>query len=100
MKFFRYLLFASVAISTFLACQKQLDFEGPNGVSDGTLKTDAAGNCLPSTVYGNYRVDSTLTAANYIDVQVNASFTGTYTISSDTIMVIPLKVRAPSATPG
>jgi hypothetical protein len=54
MKLFRSLLVASVAITAFLSCQKQLDFEGINGVSDGTLKTDAGGNCLPSTVYGTY----------------------------------------------
>jgi hypothetical protein len=100
MKFFKYLLVASVAMAGVLSCQKQLDFEGTNGVSDGTLKADGGGNCLPSTVYGSYKVDSTLTNANYIDVQVNASFTGTYDISSDTVNGYSFKGTGSIANPG
>lgn len=100
MKFFKYLLVASVAIVGVFACQKQLDFEGANGVSDGTLKADGGGNCLPSTVYGTYKVDSTLTNVNYIDVQVNASFTGTYSISSDTVNGYSFKGTGSIANPG
>lgn len=100
MKFFKYLLVASVAMVGVFSCQKQLDFEGANGVSDGTLKADGGGNCLPSTVYGSYKVDSTLTNANYIDVQVNASFTGTYSITTDTVNGYSFKGTGSIANPG
>ncbi len=66
------------------SCQKELNFD-LSGPSEGTLKTDSAQNCLPSTVYGEYKVDSTLGTDNYIDVQVDVFVTGTYTVQSDTV---------------
>jgi hypothetical protein len=100
MKFLRYWMVAAMAMLAFIACQRELDFEGTNGVSEGTLKTDAGGNCLPSTVYGTYRVDSTLTNANYIEVQVNATFTGTYDIKSDTVNGYSFRGTGSIANPG
>lgn len=68
-----------------LSCQKEYSLEDGSTPAAGTLKADAFSNCLPSQVIGNYKVDSALTAANYIEVQVNFTVPGSYNILSDTI---------------
>ncbi len=83
MKILNVLVLLMLAGILFTSCQKELDFENIDSV--GTLKSDTAFNCLPSTVYGEYITDSTLTSANYIEVQVNIAATGNYLIQSDTI---------------
>jgi len=78
-------LFLVLFSFAFISCQKELYFD-LGGLAVGTLKTDSAGiECLPSTVYGVYQADSSLGAGNYIDVQVDVSQVGSYTITSDTI---------------
>lgn len=75
---------AVISVFFFLAsCQKEMSLE--QGLSEGTLKEDGTGNCLPSTVNGIFKEDSTLTASNFIEVQLNITQTGTYIIKSDTI---------------
>ncbi len=66
------------------SCQKELSFDG-SGASIGTFKKDGNGNCLPITVNGIYKADSTLTIDNFVDVQVMVTNPGTFNISSDTI---------------
>jgi hypothetical protein len=100
MKLFRYLAATVLATGLLFACQRELSFEGANGVSQGTLKADASGNCLPSTVYGMYKVDSTLNNTHYIEVQVNADFTGTYDIKSDTVNGYSFRGTGTVANPG
>ncbi len=68
----------------FFSCQKELKFDD-NGISVGTLKKDASGDCLPVTVNGVFKVDSVLTNAIFVDVQVNVTTPGTFDIKSDTI---------------
>ena len=62
-----------ITLIVFISCQKQLDFE-TDGISVGSLKSAITGDCLPVTVNGSFKVDSVLTAANYVDVQVNVWF--------------------------
>ena len=77
-----------VLLSLFLitSCQKELYFEG---TSSGSLKTDTLGtDCLPSEVVGYYQTDSVLNgpvSGNYIEVQVNVTYPGEYTIKTDTV---------------
>ncbi len=77
-----------VLLSLFLitSCQKELNFEG---ISSGSLKTDNLGtDCLPSEVVGYYQMDSALNgpiSGNYIEVQVNVTYPGEYTIKTDTV---------------
>lgn len=40
---------------------------------------------MPVTVNGIYKKDTLLNSANYIDVQLNISTTGTYDIRTDTV---------------
>lgn len=84
MKIFKSFIIALLAAGAFMSCQKELKFED-NGVSSGSLKKDGSGNCAPVTVNGIYRVDSALDASNFVDVQVNVVFPGTFDIKSDTI---------------
>lgn len=67
-----------------ISCQKELDFIAP-GISEGTLKIDVNGDCLPATVNGIYQTDTLLNNTNFIDVQVTVTVTGTYDIRSDTV---------------
>ncbi|MGF2412671.1 MAG: hypothetical protein ACQUYJ_10100, partial [Ferruginibacter sp.] len=69
---------------TFLSCQKELEYDN-NGASTGSFKKDAAGDCLPVVVNGVFKVDSVLSNALFVDVQVNVSFPGTFNIISDTV---------------
>jgi hypothetical protein len=78
-----YPIIAFFAAAVFLtACVKN---EDPAGQSEGTLLTGISGNCLPITVNGIYKVDSVLTSDYYIDVQVNVTLGGSFTIKSDTV---------------
>ena len=83
-KIFRLLLVLFAAAIVFPACQKVLEFN-TDGVSVGSLKSAATGDCLPVTVNGIFKVDTVLTNINYVDVQVNVTIAGTFDIKSDTV---------------
>ncbi len=83
MKILKQLVIILITLLAFGACQKDLNFA--DGVSIGTLKSDVTGDCLPITVNGIFLVDSVLTDANYVDVEINAAFGGTFEVKSDTI---------------
>src|SRR5260370_433971 len=84
MKIFKSGLLVIATFVAFLSCQKEIVFDN-NGVSAGVLKKDAGGSCAPATVTGVFKVDSTLTSALYVDVQVNATTPGTFDIRTDTV---------------
>jgi len=85
MKFVKYLLLVITSVVFISACQKELNFD-LDGIARGSLKKDnVTGECLPNTINGIYRVDTTLNNTNFIDIQVNLTNTGTYDIKSDTI---------------
>jgi hypothetical protein len=72
-----------IAISCFLsACVKNTD---PTGPSTGTLQSTVTGTCTPATIHGIFRVDSTLTNDNYVDIDVNVTFSGSFNIKSDSV---------------
>lgn len=75
---------ALVLAAGFFACQKELDFE-TDPVAHGSLKKDASGGCLPSTINGIYTKDVALTANNFVDVQLQVTNPGVYEISTDTV---------------
>jgi len=60
----------------FNACVKNTD---PTGDSIGTLKDSV------NSVNGIFRVDSTLTSDNYVDVEVNVKYGGKFDIRSDSV---------------
>ena len=85
MKFLKSFLIITATLFVALSCQKEYSLEDAAGSATGTLQKDGFGDCLPSAVNGIYKVDSTLGLQNYIDVQVNVTTAGAYTISTDTI---------------
>jgi hypothetical protein len=83
MKLYSLLIAVFAAIIFLPACNK-LD-SNPSGLSKGTLKDTATGDCSPFKINGIFRVDSVLNNDNYVDVQVNVTIPGTFEIKSDSI---------------
>lgn len=78
-----FMLFLATAF-VISSCQKELSFEA--GLAKGTLAKDALGDCMPITVTGSYQKDTLLKpTTNYVDVQVNITQTGSYSIKTDTL---------------
>jgi hypothetical protein len=73
-------LFTSVFFLS--ACTKNTD---PAGESTGTVQSTITANCTPATVHGLFKVDSVLTSDNYVDILVNVSAAGSFTIKTDTV---------------
>jgi len=100
MKFLKSSLFIAIAIILMLSCQKEYSLEDAGGTALGTLKSDTFGDCLPSSVNGIYKADSTLGTGNYIEVQINLTVAGSYSIVSDTINGYYFRGAGIIATPG
>jgi hypothetical protein len=64
------------------SCQKELSFEA-GMPSRGSLSSDLSGECNPITVFGAYVADKNLTANDYIEVEVNVTQAGSYTLKTD-----------------
>jgi len=82
MKISQTLLLLTIVVLIQFSCQRELFFDG---VSTGVLKKDQSGNCLSIKVSGVYNIDSLFTDKNFIEVQIDVSFGGTYDITSDTV---------------
>lgn len=86
MKTNKSLLWVLSLIIIVWSCQKEKSFEnGPGSTSAGSLQAGGTGDCLGSAVAGTYKKDTALGSANYVDVKVDVTTAGTYTISTDTI---------------
>src|SRR5688572_7030464 len=67
-------------------CAKEKSFESGGSPSEGSLQSDATGDCFPKTVSGVYEEGLQLVpATNLLTVQVDVTTTGTYTITTDTV---------------
>lgn len=85
MKFLKSYLVIALSMLTILSCQKEYSLEDAGGIATGSLKSDTFGDCFPSSVNGIFKIDSTLGAGNSIDVQLNLTTGGAYTLLSDTV---------------
>ena len=86
MKKFFLLPLMLVCTILFYSCQKEKSFESSAERASGSLQSDAGGECLPKTVNGVYEAGTALNSSdNYIDVQLNVSRVGSYTVSTDTV---------------
>ncbi|MEP7371954.1 MAG: hypothetical protein ABI675_01115 [Chitinophagaceae bacterium] len=86
MKINHLLLSLITALVFFTACQKEVSYQTGSTPSAGSLQSSIAGDCLPKTVAGVYEEKKVLDpATNYIDVQVNVTKAGSYTIYTDTL---------------
>ena len=79
---FYLILFSSILLIT---CQKEVSYETGGAPSHGSLLDDGSGDCLPKTVNGTYAAGTQLAATNTIQVSVNVTKTGKYTVFSDTV---------------
>ncbi len=83
------------------ACQRERSFEGPNTPATGTLQSDITGDCLPKTVMGTYEVGTPLDGANeYIQVDVDVTSPGLYTVYSDTVNGVWFRLPGQFTTTG
>jgi len=80
-------LFWLLLLTAFImACKKEYSYEkGKLNPSAGSLQSGTTGDCLGSVVQGIYKVDTTLTDSNYVDVKVDVTTVGDYRVSTDTI---------------
>ncbi len=83
MKFIRFFIALIVASIFISSCQKDLAFE--IGDAAGALVKDASGDCTPVLINGSYKSNIVLDATNYVDVQINITQLGAYTIKTDTV---------------
>jgi hypothetical protein len=80
----RYLSFASVLVLLLVvSCQKEKSFE-QGKASKGSLQGNF-GDCLAKTINGTYTATKSLADTNYIDVDVDVTQAGHYTIYTDTV---------------
>jgi hypothetical protein len=80
------LLFLVLLAVVFNSCQKEVSVETSKVPSVGSLQNDVSGDCLPKNVVGIYEAGKVINGTNnYIEVQVNVTATGAYTIFTDTI---------------
>ncbi|MBS1510558.1 MAG: hypothetical protein JST86_06955 [Bacteroidetes bacterium] len=82
MKFPKIVLLLFILAGVFYACQRELYFDG---YSNGKLKHDVPGNCLPIQPHGIFRVDTALGSNFYVEVQADVVQPGKIDIHSDTI---------------
>jgi hypothetical protein len=79
-------LLGLLLLAWIFSCQKEKSYEkNAAGFSSGSLQSATTGDCLGNSVSGTYKKDTVLNSSNYVDVQVDISKTGSYTISTDTI---------------
>lgn len=86
MKGRRYIWLAFSISLTGISCQKEFSFEGANLPTNAEgMLSNTAGNCLPKTVFGNFQTGKVLNDSNKLQVEVNVTQTGSYTIRTDTV---------------
>ena len=82
----RYLLIGLLGLLTLgivYSCQKETSIEYGTAAK-GSLQS-SAGDCLPKTLAGTYAASKPLNDSNYIEVTVNVTTAGPYTIFTDTV---------------
>lgn len=77
-------IFLTIILLCIYSCQKEYSFEGGQ-VSTGSLKNQVTGQCLPDKVNGIYTVGKALSDTNYIEVTVNVTQPGFYSITTNAV---------------
>lgn len=95
------LFVVSALTALVLSCQKENSFESGGGESEGLLQSDVSGDCLPKLVAGTYIEGTALNGTNdYIQVTVDVTTTGLYTIYSDTLNGVFFRATGTFTTTG
>lgn len=79
------LLIGFITLLGFTSCQKEYSAETTDTPATGSLQRDITSECLPKTIAGTYVAGKTLNDSNYIDVQINVTNAGVYSIVTDTL---------------
>lgn len=82
----------------FSSCQKEKSFE-QGQLAQGSLQDDV-GDCLPKTINGNYIADQILSDSNYIEVTLDVTRTGRFTIFTDTVNGYSFRLQGSFANAG
>ena len=78
------LLLSSLIFLFIYSCKKEFSFE--NGQrSHGRLAADGSGNCAPINAAGNFILGHSLNDSNFLEVSVDVTSPGSYSIHSDTV---------------
>ena len=77
----------------FAGCAKEKSFETGFGPSAGSLQSDVSGDCLPKNVAGIYEATVALTTLNYMEVDIDVTTAGSYTIRTDTVNGFSFKAQ-------
>ncbi len=67
-----------------ICCQKEINWD-IDKQSQGSIAKDINGNCMPAIVGGVYIAGQSTGDSNYIEVGVNVTRVGKYTITTDTV---------------
>ena len=78
-----FILYIGILSFIVISCQKETSFEIGKAALGSLLSS--AGECLPKTVGGTFKAGQALGDTNYIDVTINITQIGNYTVSSDTV---------------
>jgi hypothetical protein len=79
----KYFLFALLLTATLFSCQKEFTIDAQPAT--GNVVKDSLGDCIPSVVSGSYVSSIATNASNYVDVNINFTQKGQYTIKTDTL---------------
>jgi hypothetical protein len=86
MKAYKSLLWLLLLTAFVISCKKEYSYEkGVFNPSSGSLQSGTTGDCLGSVVGGTYKADVSLADSNYVDIKVDVTTAGSYTINTDTI---------------
>ena len=69
----------------FNSCKKEYSAESTDTPASGSLQKDITSECLPKTIKGTYVAGKSLTDSNFIEVQINVTNAGAYSIVTDTL---------------
>lgn len=67
------------------SCQKELSLELKSSGAQGSLHSDATDECLPKTVSGSFIARKVLNDSNFVEIEIDVSKAGSYSIASDTV---------------
>ena len=93
-----FILYIGLLSFIVISCQKETSFEIGKAALGSLLSS--AGECLPKTVGGTFKAGQALGDTNYIDVTINITQIGNFTVSSDTVNGYSFKVTGNTSSTG
>lgn len=92
------LMFLILFLILVISCQHELHFT--NRPSVGYLGKDLGGNCLPARPVGTFAEGTNLDQSNYLEVELEVTQPGNYTVSTNTVNGYSFKASGNFASTG